>query len=89
MRKKGFRFDMVTLDCTNVDLPISDNGGHMGFPNISRVLQRLTDMGAISNDTVKYVNHYSHNANPLQHILDARAAEYGCLAAYDGCRVEL
>lgn len=89
IEKKGFRFDMVTLDCTNVDLPISDTGGHMGFPNISRVLQRLTDMGAISEDTVKYVNHYSHNANPLQHILDARAAEYGCLAAYDGCWVEL
>ena len=80
---------MITLDCTNVDLPISDTGSHMGFPNIERVLRRLTDMGAISDATVKYVNHYSHNANPLQHILDARAAEYGCFASYDGCTVEL
>ena len=89
LEQKGFRFDMVTLDCTNVDIPIPDTGGHMGFPNIQRVLRRLTELGAISDRTVKYVNHYSHNANPLQHILDARAAEYGCLAAYDGCRVEL
>lgn len=89
IEKQGWHFDMITLDCTNVDLPISDTGGHMGFPNIERVLQRLTAMGAVSDSTVKYVNHYSHNAAPLQHILDARAAEYGLLAAYDGCRVTL
>ena len=87
--KQGIRFDMITLDCTNVDLPIADTGGHMGFPNIARVLYRLRTLGAIDGDTVKYVNHYSHNAAPLQHILDARAAEYGCLASYDGCAVEL
>ena len=78
---------MITLDCTNVDLPIADTGSHMGFPNIDRVLQRLNDLGAIDADTIKYVNHYSHNAAPLQHILDARAAEYGCFASYDGCQV--
>jgi len=89
LEKKGFRFDMVTLDCTNVDIPIPDTGGHMGFPNIQRVLQRLTELGAISDRTVKYVNHYSHNANPLQQLLETRAAEFGCLAAYDGCQVEL
>lgn len=89
LEQKGFRFDMVTLDCTNVDIPIPDTGGHMGFPNIQRVLLRLTELGAISDRTVKYVNHYSHNANPLQQRLEARAAEFGCLAAYDGCRVEL
>ena len=89
IEKQGFCFDMATLDCTNVDIPIPDNGGHMGIPNIERVLRRLTDLGAVSESTVKYINHYSHNANPLQHILDARAAQIGCLASYDGCQVIL
>lgn len=86
--QRGFAFDMVSLDCTNVDIPITDRGGHMGFPNIERALQVLAEIGAVSESTLKYVNHFSHNANPLQHLLEERAAEFGCRVAYDGCRVE-
>ena len=86
--KKGFVFDMISLDCTNVDIPITDEGGHMGLPNIERVISRLTDLGAVNTATVKYVNHFSHNANPLQDLLEKKAALYGCHVAYDGCRVE-
>ena len=81
-------FDMVSLDCTNCDIPISDEGGHMGFPNVGRVLDRLAAMGAVTDKTIKYVNHFSHNANPNHAILEKRAAEYGCLVSYDGCQVE-
>ena len=80
-------FDMVSLDCTNVDIPISDTEGHMGFPNIERVLDKLSSIGAITNATIKYVNHFSHNANPLHHILEERAKNYDCNVAYDGCTV--
>lgn len=82
-------FDMVSLDCTNVDIPISDEGTHMGFPNIERVLERLYDMGAVTDSTVKYVNHFSHNGNPIHHFLEERAQALGCHVSYDGCQVEL
>ena len=85
----GFVFDMVSLDCTNVDIPISDEGTHMGFPNIARVLARLEAMGAVTDKTIKYVNHFSHNGNPMQHLLEKRAEEYGCLVSYDGCTLEI
>ena len=88
IKEKKTVFDFVSLDCTNVDIPISDNDGHMGFPNIGRVLARLSEIGAITEKTVKYVNHYSHNGNPLHHLLEARAGEYGCFASYDGCKAE-
>ena len=81
------KFDMVSLDCTNVDIPIPDEKTHMGFPNIERVLNRLSSIGAIDNSTVKYINHFSHNANPLHHILEKRASEYSCLVSYDGCKI--
>ena len=89
IQERGFAFDMVSLDCTNVDIPISDEGGHMGFPNLGRVLERLREMGAVREETVCYVNHFSHNGNPLQDALCERAAEYGCSVSYDGCCVEL
>lgn len=88
IERSGVVFDMVSLDCTNVDLPISDEGSHMGFPNIKRVLDRLSQIGAMSSATVKYVNHFSHNGNPIHHVLEARAGEYGCLVSYDGCKVD-
>ena len=87
IEKNQIVFDMISLDCTNVDIPISDEDTHMGFPNIERVLNRLCSMGAVKKSTVKYVNHFSHNGNPLHHILEERAKKYDCLVSYDGCRV--
>jgi len=87
IEKNRIAFDMVSLDCTNVDIPISDEGTHMGFPNIERVLNRLSSIGAVKDTTLKYVNHFSHNGNPLHHILEERAKQYGCAVAYDGCQV--
>ena len=87
VEKSGIVFDMISLDCTNVDIPVSDEGTHMGFSNIERVLDRLRSIGAATESTVKYVNHFSHNGNPLHHILEKRAQKYGCLVSYDGCQV--
>jgi phosphoribosyl 1,2-cyclic phosphate phosphodiesterase len=89
IEKEQIRFDFVTLDCTNVDIPIPDSGEHMGFPNIAHLLQTLTEIGCITEDTQKFVNHFSHNGNPLHAHLEERAKEYGCQVAYDGCTVTL
>ena len=88
IEKQGIVLDMISLDCTNVDIPEPDEGGHMAFDNLGRVLERLKGIGAVTDSTVKCVNHFSHNGNPLQHVLEARAAEYGYLVSYDGCKVE-
>ncbi|MBQ9964373.1 MAG: MBL fold metallo-hydrolase [Clostridia bacterium] len=81
--------DMISLDCTNVDIPIDDEGTHMGFANIERVLKRLTAIGTVNGSTVKIVNHFSHNGNPLHNLLTARAAQIGCDVSYDGMTVNL
>ena len=61
----------------------------LGIPNIERVLERLTKMGAVDEKTIKVINHFSHNANPLQHILEARVNDKGWMVAYDGFSIEL
>lgn len=81
-------FDMISLDCTNVDIPISDEGGHLGLPNIQRVCSRLSDIGAITESTVKYINHFSHNAAPLHDDLTHKASNIGFKVSYDSCAVE-
>lgn len=86
---RGVRLDMISLDCTNVDIPIADDGRHMGLPNIGRLLARLEAIGAVGENTLKYINHFSHNAAPLQELLEKKASAYGCMVAYDGCTVEI
>ena len=88
LQTEGIRFDLVTFDCTNVDIPIGDEGNHMGIPNLLRVAQRLEATGAIDNSTVKIINHFSHNGNPLQHLLEKRMEGTGFLVSYDGMTVE-
>lgn len=89
IKERGFRFDLVSLDCTNVDLPVSENEGHMGFVNIPKLWERLREMGAVDERTLGYVNHFSHNGNPLHDHLTERAGAYGLSVAYDGLTVEI
>lgn len=85
----GVVFDMVSYDCTYVDIPITDEGGHMGISNIERMSARLRDMGAIVDKTVEVINHFSHNAVPLHDLLEKRVRDLGYLVSYDGMRMEI
>ena len=87
IEKRGIKFDMVTLDCTYGDVPTGDDIGHMAFENVGRVVKRLKAMGAISDSTPAYINHFSHNGTPLHRVLEESAAKIGCAASYDGCEI--
>ena len=89
LEKQKFKFDLVTMDCTNIDIPIPDNGSHMGLPNIRRCLDRLTKIGAVDQSTIKIINHFSHNGNPLQEVLEQKVKEDGFLVAFDGRCIEI
>lgn len=82
-------FDLISLDCTNVNIPISDQGSHMGFENIERLTSKLESIGALANGCIRIVNHFSHNANPTVEYLDAEAKKYGFIAAYDTMKIEI
>ena len=82
-------FDLASFDCTNVDIPINDEGSHMGIENINRVVGLLREMGAVTDETKMVINHFSHNGAPLHHKLEERVGEYGYIVSYDGMSVEL
>lgn len=89
IKEKAYRFDLVTMDCTNIDIPISDESSHMGLPNIHRCLEKLAELNAITDQTVKIINHFSHNGNPLQDVLEQKVKDDGYLVAFDGMTVEI
>lgn len=87
IKKEHLYFDFISLDCTNVDIPISDEGTHMGIENIERLTEKLTDISAIDDKTVKYINHFSHNANPLHHLLEKRVENLNFNVSHDGLQI--
>lgn len=89
IKTNGISFDMISLDCTYVDRPVSDSNTHMGIDNINRVVKRLADIGAVTDKTQVYINHFSHNAAPIHDKLEKRVAEYGYKVSYDGLTVQL
>lgn len=89
IKDKGYVFDLISLDCTNIDIPVSDDGGHMGIDNINRVVERLKQNGNINDATKIIVNHFSHNAAPIHHKLEERVKEYGYMVSYDSMSIEI
>ena len=89
IKARAFFFDLISLDCTNVDIPIGDDGTHMGIENITGLVKRLEDIGAVSDKTQKFINHFSHNAAPIHHKLEERVADLGYKVSYDGLSIEI
>lgn len=83
------RLDFISLDFTNGSLITPDDGTHMGVCQIEKVLKSLVKIKAIDDKTIKYVNHYSHNANPIQEEYEALVNPLGFNVAYDGEEVKI
>lgn len=88
IREKGLYFNFATFDCTNAHLPIDDSGSHMGFDNVGRLIEELKGYGAIDENSLLYVNHFSHNGDCIHERMTESAARVGCKVSYDGCGVE-
>lgn len=87
IEKNNIRFDMISLDCTYVTNRTPDTDGHMGLENNARLRDRLHEIGAIDTDTICFVNHFSHNGNPIHERIVPIAAELGFEVSFDGCEV--
>ena len=89
LKEQKMYFDMVSLDCTMVENPVSDEGSHMGVGGVVRVKARLIANGNADGRTKFFANHFSHNGNPTQERLEKLLLPHGIMPAYDGLEVEL
>lgn len=79
-------YDLVSLDATMGTKSVHQY--HMGLPDAEDMLEKLSQLGCIGSQTVKVVNHFSHNGEMTYDQLAAWGEERGILAAYDGMEVE-
>ena len=81
------KFDFVSLDCTGMMLE-NYRHGHMGLTVDAEVVEKLREIGRCDDNTVVYVNHFSHNGKATHEELVGHAAKYGFGVTYDGCEIE-
>ena len=89
IKEQKLYFDMISLDCTNAHLNSKPTGSHMGLNSNAEVLEKLREIGAVDEKTLLYVNHFSHNGNPLHEELSESAAKIGFNVSYDGLMLEV
>ncbi len=80
-------FNMVSLDCTGMALP-NYRLNHVGLDADKETFDTLIKMGLCDDNTVAYVNHFSHNGKLTHEELVIHAAKYRFGASYDGLEVE-
>ena len=47
------------------------------------------EIGAVDQSTIKIINHFSHNGNPLQDVLEEKVKNDGFIVTFDGMTVEI
>lgn len=80
------RFNLVSLDAT-MGMK-STPSYHMGLPDAEKMFRKLQELGCITSETIKAVNHFSHNGEMTYEQLAAWGGERGILTAYDGMETE-
>ncbi len=79
------KYDLISLDATMGKKQI--DGYHMGLPDDIIFAKMLEERGCICKDTVKVINHFSHNGEMTHEQLEEFAKENGMIASYDGMKV--
>ena len=81
----SYKYDLISLDATMGKKQI--DGYHMGLPDDIIFAEMLEERGCICKDTVKIINHFSHNGEMTHEQLEEFAKENGMIASYDGMKV--
>ncbi|MGN0357458.1 MAG: MBL fold metallo-hydrolase [Blautia sp.] len=79
------KYDLISMDATMGRKQIG--GYHMGLPDDIEFARLLEEKGCIDKNTVRVINHFSHNGEMTHEELDQFAREHGMIASYDGMKV--
>lgn len=87
LAKYDKKFNFISIDCTGMAQK-GWTGSHLCLETDKEVCDRLAEMGLCDDNTVMYVNHFSHNGQCTHEELVVEAEKYGFLVTYDGLEVD-
>lgn len=80
------KFNLVSLDCARGTL---DGDGHMGLKEDCDTKKRLQKMGLVTENTLFYLNHFSHMCGLAPDEFQKLAEKEGMSLAHDGLILEV
>ena len=90
LKENKIHLDLVTLDCTEADVPVMSYIGHMNLNDNVKIKERLIELGCADEKTIFVCNHFSHNGKDVSYDEFKKIAEEkGFLVSYDGMTIEL
>lgn len=81
------RFDLVIMDHTLGN--VFHTSSHLNEQLFIEQIEKLRDLGIITDKTFIYGTHISHDGNPYHEEAEVRAISNGYHIAYDGMEIEL
>lgn len=87
LEKNRIKLDFVTFDCCYALKEC--RRGHMGIDACADVADRLRKIGAVGENSVLCLNHFSHNVMPSYEEMLAAAEAKGFILSYDGIEIEV
>ncbi len=83
-----FKIDIAIIECTyGIKWP-EQSKKHMGSGTSVKVRDELRRLGALKDDAIVIVNHFSHNCQNLHHEMEQYFCPKGILVGYDGMILE-
>lgn len=89
LRDNGAKANLVSFDCTFLNVTAGEVSRHMGIEDDMTIKEQLKDLKVVNDDTKFVITHFSHNANPIRSNLKQIEKKYGVVAAYDGLQIEI
>ena len=90
IRENQFKFDLVSMDCTEGAFEKIPYVGHMCLGSNLKLKEKLLNIDAIDDKTILVLNHFSHNGlNATYDDFAPVAAKEGFLTSYDGMEIEI
>jgi phosphoribosyl 1,2-cyclic phosphate phosphodiesterase len=84
-----FRFDAVFMECTVLGLSDANPAGHLTFPALLRMRERLRQSGCIHGSTPWVLVHIGDNGGLTHDEACALAEPHGITVGYDGLWLEV
>jgi len=86
---ESFRFDAVFMECTILGPSEARLGGHLAFPVLLEMKERLTDLGCVGDSTPYVTVHIGDNGGLTYDEACELVAPYGITVGYDGLQLEV
>lgn len=79
--------DLLIIEATKGNNPSDEV--HMGIEGVQYTIRKMKEIGAITDNTIVYATHFSHQNCPPHEELDSILRRIGVYCAYDGLHLDI